>query len=157
EFKSRTWGSGGWLRLQYVIADYETGELIEIDDTICIVTTCRRPFGGLRWWFKCPRSGRRCLRLYLPLGAHHFWSRRAYGLGYEVERGGKYDRAIRRVAKLYRRLGVDQANDERPAKPQRMRWATYNRVIGELDAARRAADRVDPMRLALRALRPGRR
>src|SRR5262249_11436859 len=42
-----------WLRLQYTMADYWTGEEVEIDDKIFLATT-RPPFGGLRWWFVCP-------------------------------------------------------------------------------------------------------
>jgi len=26
EFESRTWNSGGWLRLRYLVPDYETGK-----------------------------------------------------------------------------------------------------------------------------------
>ena len=25
-----------------------------------------QPFGGMRWWFECPRTGARCVKLYLP-------------------------------------------------------------------------------------------
>jgi len=46
------------------------------------------------------------------------------------------------VAKLYRRLGADPLVDgELPDKPKRMRWTTYARIIAELVAAQRAADR----------------
>ena len=37
-----------WLRLKYAMADYWTGEEVEIDDKIFLATT-RPPFGGLRW------------------------------------------------------------------------------------------------------------
>jgi hypothetical protein len=42
-----------WLRLKYAMADYWTGEEVEIDDKIFLATT-RPPFGGLRWWFCMP-------------------------------------------------------------------------------------------------------
>jgi hypothetical protein len=47
----------------------------------------RPPFGGLRWWFVCPRSRRRVRMLHLPLGAHRFACRRAYRLAYVSHRG----------------------------------------------------------------------
>jgi hypothetical protein len=60
-----------WLRLQYQICDYWTGEPHDIDELIYLVAT-RPPFGGLRWWFVCPRTNRRVRMLYLPLGARRF-------------------------------------------------------------------------------------
>jgi hypothetical protein len=67
---------GPWscVRLKYEMADYWTGEPLAIDDKIFLATT-RPPFGGLRWWFVCPRSNRRVRKLYMPLGGRHFWSR----------------------------------------------------------------------------------
>ena len=29
-------------------------------------------YGGVRWWWKCPRSGRRVAKLYLPAGRFDF-------------------------------------------------------------------------------------
>jgi hypothetical protein len=140
EFESRVgdpWDS--WLRLRYSMADYWTGEELEIDDKIYLATT-RPHFGGLRWWFICPRSNRRVRKLHLPLGGRHFWSRRAYRLGYGSQRESWYDRAYRRCRKLYHRLGGDPADDEYPDKPRRMRWTTYNRLMDKLVAADRIAD-----------------
>ena len=140
KFESRVgepWES--WLRLKYAMADYWTGEEVEIDDKIFLATT-RPPFGGLRWWFVCPHLNRRVRKLYLPLGGRHFWSRRAYELAYASQRGTKYDRALRRARKLRLRLGGDPADDEYPDKPPRMRWATYNRLLDKLRAADGVAD-----------------
>src|SRR5262249_11456949 len=80
-----------WLRLQYAIDDDWTGQTHEIDDRIFIVST-RPPFGGLRWWFLCPRLNHRVRKLYLPLGGRHFRSRQAYGLVYPSQRETVYDR-----------------------------------------------------------------
>src|SRR5262245_20314249 len=128
-----------WLRLRYSMADFWSGEEIEVDDKINLVTTSPH-FGGVRWWFVCPRSGRRVRKLYLPLGGRHFWSRRAYRLRYASQRETKYDRALRRARKLYLRLGGDPADDEYPEKPKRMRWTTYNRLMDKLVAADDVAD-----------------
>ena len=128
-----------WLRLQYAIHDHWTGKTYQIDDKIFLVNT-QPPFGGLRWWFLCPRLNRRVRKLYLPLGARHFRSRQAYGLAYPSQRETAYDRAMRRAHKVWRRLGGDPADDDYPAKPKRMRQATYNRLMGQLVAAERVVD-----------------
>jgi hypothetical protein len=131
--------SDSWLRLQYVIYDYWSGEPCEINDKIFLAAS-RPPFGGRRWWFVCPRLNRRVRKLCLPLGGRHFWSRRAYRLGYASQRESWYDRAYRRVRKLSLRLGGDPADDRYPEKPKRMRWTTYNRLMDKLVAADRLTD-----------------
>jgi hypothetical protein len=128
-----------WVRLQYAINDYWTGQTHQIDDKIFLVST-RPPFGGLRWWFLCPRLNRRVRKLYLPLGGRHFRSRQAYGLAYPSQRETAHDRAMRRAQKLWHRLGGDPADGDYPAKPKRMRQATYNRLVGKLIAAEREVD-----------------
>jgi len=50
------------------------------------LTTTPQPFGGQRWWFICPRTGRRTAKLYLPDGALTFASRQAYRLAYQCQR-----------------------------------------------------------------------
>ena len=135
KFESRVGDPGdSWLRLQYVVHDYWSGEACEIDDKIFLATS-RPPFGGLRWWFVCPHLNRRVRKLYLPLGGRHFWSRRAYELAYASQRETKFDRALRRARKLRLRLGGDPTDDEYPDKPPRMRWATYNQLMDRLVAA----------------------
>src|SRR5262245_9923556 len=128
-----------WVRLQYAIDDYWTGQTHQVDDKIFLVST-QPSFGGLRWWFLCPRLNRRVRKLYLPLGARHFRSRQAYGLAYPSQRETAYHRAMRRAQKLWRRLGGDPADSDYPAKPKRMRWTTYNRLMGELIASERGVD-----------------
>jgi hypothetical protein len=125
---------GSFVRLRYAMTDYWTGEEIEIDDEIFLATT-RPLFGGLRWWFLCPRSGRRVRKLYLPLGARHFWSRRAYGLAYASQRGTPIDRAHRGKAKIKARLigSLDPNEWDSPPKPKWMRWHTYNRYVERYD------------------------
>jgi hypothetical protein len=63
----------------------------------------RRP----RWWFRCPRTGRRAAKLYLPNGGFTFASRQAYGLVYACQREPAQDRALRRAFKLRAALGSD--------------------------------------------------
>lgn len=97
--------------------------------------TTPQPLGGVRWWFRCPRTGRRAVRLFLPRGGHQFWSRHAYGLGYASQRESAMDRAWRRGSKLYSSMGGqhDWRDDPLP-KPKWMRWATHERKAAELKA-----------------------
>ena len=61
--------------------------------------------GGRRWWFLCPRTGRRTTKLFLPNDGWHFWSRHGYGLGYACQREDRFSRLQRRAAKLNSQLG----------------------------------------------------
>lgn len=97
--------------------------------------TTPQPFGGVRWWFCCPRTGRRSVRLFLPRGGIRFLSRHAYGLGYATQRECPVDRAWRRGSKLYASMGGqgDWRDDPLP-KPKWMRWKTYDRKRAQLDS-----------------------
>ncbi len=98
-------------------------------------TAC--PFGGLRWWWICPATGRWVRKLYLPNGGTRFLSRGpgAHKLAYASQRYGLMDRAHARCARLHRRLGADYHGLEGfwPPKPKRMRWRTYNAICARLD------------------------
>jgi hypothetical protein len=58
------------VRLKYTTTRRD-GERRESDYWIELATT-PQPFGGRRWWFVCPRTGRRAEKLYLPNGAFTF-------------------------------------------------------------------------------------
>lgn len=90
------------------------------------LVTTTPPYGGRRWWFLCPSTGQRVLKLYLPSGTNAFASRQAYCLGYAVQREGALDQARRRTRKARKRIGGGPNLCERlPLKPKRMHWATY--------------------------------
>jgi hypothetical protein len=111
-----------------------------MDYTLGLTWTVPR-YGGRRWWFSCPISGRRCAVLYLPRGAQKFASAKAYGLAYDVTRMEEHDRLWRRVATIARRLGDDDPDPQLPPrKPKRMWATTYDRL---LDRWIEAADRRD--------------
>jgi hypothetical protein len=99
-------------------------------------------FGGQRWWFVCPRTGRRAAKLCLPNGGWYFWSRRGYGLGYACQREAKIDRLARRARRLHHRLGGrrDDNWEVPPPKPKWMRWKTYERRYAEWERASERAD-----------------
>jgi hypothetical protein len=95
-----------------------------------------QPFGGVRWWFVCPQTARRCTKLFLPRGGHRFWSRQAYELGYASQRESPQDRAQRQAIKTYRALGGGGNGNWRggaPDKPKWMRWRTYDRLAAKLN------------------------
>jgi hypothetical protein len=96
----------------------------------------RPHFGGIRWWFVCPREQDRCGKLFLPNGGRRFLSRKGYRLDYQSQREGKLDRASRRARKLLSRLG----GDEFPVKPKWMRWSTFDRLSQEWQEAEHLSD-----------------
>ena len=93
-----------------------------------------QPLGGSRWWFECPHSFRKTMKLYLPLGGSRFYSRQAYQLGYASQREDAMGRAQRQAMKVFRRLeGEGNWRDGPPPKPKWMRWRTYDRLADRFD------------------------
>ena len=118
------------------------------------LTSTQPTFGGRRWWFLCPRTGRRMTKLFLPNGGWHFWSRQAYGLGYRCQREDRFSRLQRRAAALNRQLGGEGLSTwaDPPAKPKWMRWATYERKYERWERVVKRANAVF-VRQAMRTLR----
>ena len=80
-----------------IAADLVAAGRERVDQTLPL--TCTTPqFGGLRWWFKCPRCGTRCAQLLLPAGQEAFACRRCYGLRYRSQYESRWWRRIRRRA-----------------------------------------------------------
>lgn len=143
-----------WITLYCSNADYPCIELVHqtrddrastqmIRDRVRLAWT-EPTYGGRRWWFVCPQTGRRTTKLFLPNGGWHFWSRQAYRLGYACQREDRFSRLQRRAAKLNRELGGDGWDSwhDPPPKPKWMRWRTYEkkyqrwvRVAGQADVA----------------------
>jgi hypothetical protein len=103
--------------------------------TVALETT-PGTLGGQCWWWICPATGRRVLKLYLPNGGVRFLSRTAYRLVYQSQREERDERARRRMRNLCRRLGgdYDEVAGTWPEKPKWMRWHTYNALCDRLDA-----------------------
>ena len=105
------------------------------DQRIAMETTpCR--FGGVRWWWVCPATGRRCATLYLPNGGTLFLSRGkgAYDLAYASQNGSAMDRSHARQRRLYASLGGEYQYFEQPLppRPKGMRRATYGRTVNRI-------------------------
>ena len=130
----------GHLRLQHASRAYDHGH--GVDYTIGLTWT-KVGFGGRRWWFLCPISGRRCSVLYLPRGASRFGSAKGHRLVHGVTRLAEPDRLWHRMRKIAHRLGDDDPDqDIPPDRPKWMRIATYDRLI---DAWHKTAERRDDL------------
>lgn len=106
----------------------------DVDERVALLHT-RPPYGGVRWWFGCPRCGRRSAKLYLPRGATRFRCRRCYRLAYQCQRETQADRLLRRGRKLWRRIGADTGTAPRMGqKPKWMRKRTYWRLREQANA-----------------------
>ena len=139
ELRART--GTAWLRYDVDHFSHRTGPQ---EYPVSMVTTpCR--FGGLRWWWICPATGRRVRKLYLPNGGTRFLSRGpgAYKLAYASQRQGRTDRMHVRSRRLYARLGANYngpLGNGFPPKPKGMRWRTYSAICDRLAAEARGLD-----------------
>jgi len=76
-----------FIRLSYSWREEETEEYQPVDYCIPLATTYP-PFGGVRWWFRCPLlvgkrpCEKKVTRLYMPRGCHYFGCRHCYRLTY---------------------------------------------------------------------------
>jgi hypothetical protein len=109
-----------------------------VRQVIKIVST-RPRYGGMRWWFVCPRTGKRCLYLYLPANenAIRFLSRKSYGLKYESQKETALQRSRRRIDRLEVRYKVPDCllGEGWFPKPKGMHVLTYERQLATLEAA----------------------
>ncbi len=85
-FAVSTCDAENYIRFQYKLVNHQTGENIEMDYKVRIVSTpCN--YGGKRWWFICPLvvNNQNCSRrvgiLYLGPG-HYFGCRHCLNLTY---------------------------------------------------------------------------
>lgn len=147
------WGDGFVASLTFKVGEYDAHYELEHETRSTwkptrqvhykVPLTWTEPrFGGRRWWWCCPLSGRRCGCLYLPFGAKYFAGREAYRLAYQSQRETPSDRAMRKARKLHRRLGGDglALGQFAPPKPKGMQWRTYERLVARWQAAEARAD-----------------
>ena len=96
------------------------------------LTRTRPRYGGWRWWFICPQTGRRVTKLYIPPGGRKFLSRHAYGLKYFSQSIDGYSRASRKSQKLQ---GMVDKDGGYYYKRKRMHQTTFDRIVDKIDAA----------------------
>lgn len=124
-------GVDGKLRLDYRSTRYD-GHVQEMGYEIGLQTTTQR-LGGVRWWFTCPNTWRRCAKLYLPSGAVSFASRQAYRLAYPSQRETEYDRLLRQAFKVQSSLGYHGGIGDYVPRPKGMHKITYQRKTDRLE------------------------
>jgi hypothetical protein len=108
--------------------------LDSLDQSIDLVAAPRH-FGGLQWYFICPKTGRRPSVLWMPRGASCFASRQALGsqFAYTSQFQTRIYRANLRAHEIHCRLsGEDHSpiyHVEPPPKPRYMYRNTYERLL----------------------------
>jgi hypothetical protein len=108
---------GHALTLSYTLSGEPVRQRVPILSTPCT-------YGGRRYWFGCPRCGRRVAVLYLRnIG---FGCRKCCRIAYASQSEDAMDRAWRRQAKIERKL------DEDWQRPKGMHQATYDRLLGRI-------------------------
>lgn len=126
----------GEARLSFNVAHHYRPTGPQVQTVQMLQTPCH--FGGVRWWWICPATGRRCAKLYLPNGGWQFLSRgrAAYRLAYASQRADDMQRSHRRLARLHRRLGgeYNYADEPPPPRPKWMRHSTYDRLWAAWEA-----------------------
>ncbi len=116
-----------YLRLHYTHA-----RTTQMDYRVRLVTT-RPHYGGERWWFVCPLTGKRCAVLYSPAGQPYFGSRLAFKLKYPSQNENGWDRLLRRYHKRKEQYGAPEWADGWFPRPKGMHQRTYEQRVAELD------------------------
>lgn len=147
-FWTWSWGESVYAKVRVLVAptgsdDYDSSHLKicyhwrsddqtewrEVRDTFDLCRTFPN-YGGARWWLRCV-CGRRVGKLYLPPGSNNFRCRRCHRLRYRTQRMTIDARWQNRANRIVRRLG-GEADDGSVYKPKWMRWATFNRLMDEV-------------------------
>lgn len=137
-YEARLRETSGSVRLHSCATDRASGERRDCESHIELATS-PQPFGGRRWWFVCPRTGRRARVLHLPPGAETFACRGAYGLGYRSQREAQKDRVFSRVFALRHKLGDKGSIGSVVARPKGMHWVTFGRAMERIERAEEIA------------------
>ena len=120
-YESNAWNlNEAYLRVHYTLTDRDK----VMDYKIPLITT-KAHFGGVRFWFKCPVTGRKAAKLYLPYGANFFACRQAYRLKYASQSQSYENRVINKKWKIVRKTG----GYDYPVKPKGMHQSTFERIL----------------------------
>lgn len=112
------------LRLSYIRP--KGSEREKVNQTIRLVYT-QPHYGGRRWWMICPFGHNRVDKLYFPPGGDRFAGRKAWRLGYHIQRVAARDRPFEALFRLQAKLGCEQGWGGFIRKPKGMWWRTYER------------------------------
>lgn len=84
-------------------------------------------YGGRRWWMICPYEGNRVGKLYLPTNGDRFAGRKAWRLGYHIQRVAPRDKTFEALFKLQKELGCEQGWGNLIIRPKGMWQRTFER------------------------------
>jgi hypothetical protein len=79
---------------------YHSTTVVHLEQEIPLLHTTPN-YGGIRWWFRCPKCSRRVSRLYRPSRAYCFLCRHCHNLTYESAQmsGTKTERFFQRTGR----------------------------------------------------------
>lgn len=122
----------GYVRLLH--APPETADRSSVLQYEVMVTATTPHFGGRRWWFQCPYTGRRVAKVYLFPSMERFCSRLALNPAptYACQRESGHQRTIGRRRRIRMKLAAPM-NFHEPieCKPKWMRWRTFWRLANK--------------------------
>lgn len=127
----------GTFGADYVVT--RRGERVPVSLSIGLASS-PQPFGGRRWWWICPVTGRRVAKLFKPPSGDRFASRQAWGLAYRSQREAPFDRACSRAWGLRDRLGITDGIGDGLWRPKGMHEARWARERARIEAADAAVD-----------------
>lgn len=96
------------------------------------LTSTSPTYGGRRWWFVCPITGRRACKLHLPAEADLFASRDAWNLRHRSQRISRRYRPFEKMFRLQRKLGGQEGWGFGVARPKGMRLKTFEGHLARL-------------------------
>lgn len=135
-FKLRLEGLEGAVDLTYAAG--AIGQEGYASDTIALEAT-QPHYGGVRWWLRCPVTGRRASKLYLFPGQQQFCHRTGLDPNptYLSQRVSGMDKVYRRLWFLRRSIPGQGSILEGLKRPPRMHLKTYVRLLMRDAAIRR--------------------
>jgi hypothetical protein len=113
-----------WLELNYTRG---TGDCRETVRQRVALKYTQPHYGGRRWWMICPYRHSRAGMLYMPNGGDRFASRKAWRLGYNVQRVAHGQRPFDTLFRLQRKLGCEQGWEAGLRRPKGMWHRTFER------------------------------
>jgi len=140
--------SNPFLELTHRTRDDSEGDRI-VRDRIRLIWTVPT-YGGRRWWFLCPRTGRRTIKLFLPIEGMAFleppslWPRLCLPARRSIWSGST--EGCHAQSPAWRR-GLGNLGHA-PQKPKWMRWPTYERKYERWERAAEKADEEFTIRAA---------
>ncbi|RVU03811.1 hypothetical protein EOE18_14665 [Novosphingobium umbonatum] len=114
-----------------LILSYNRGPEGQRESAEQIIPLCHTTphYGGKRWWMICPYQKCRVGLLYKPPTGDRFASRKAWGIGYHIQRVSHRDRPFERLQALQKKLGLPQGWDEGFPRPKGMWQRTYEKHL----------------------------